>query len=36
MTHEIKAAAEGAGIAVHDHLATDRKGHASFRSLELL
>ena len=36
MTHEIKAAAEALGIAIHDHLVIGRKGHASFRSLGLL
>jgi len=36
MKREIKAAAEALGIAVHDHLAIGRKGHAGFRSLGLL
>jgi DNA repair protein RadC len=36
MTREIKAAAKALGIAVHDHLVIGRKGHASFRSPELL
>jgi DNA repair protein RadC len=36
MTREVKAAAEALGIAIHDHLAIGRKGHASLRSLGLL
>ncbi len=36
MAREVKAAAEALGIAIHDHLVIDRKGHASFRSLGLL
>jgi len=33
MTHEIKAALERVGIALHDHLIIGRQGHASLRSL---
>ena len=36
MTREIKAASEALGISIHDHLVIGRKGHASFRSLELV
>jgi len=36
ITKEIAKAAEALGISIHDHLVIGRKGHASFRSLELL
>jgi hypothetical protein len=36
MTKKIKKASEALGIAIHDHPAIGRKGHASFRSLGLL
>jgi DNA repair protein RadC len=36
MTREVKAAAGALGLAIHDHLAIGREGHASFRSLGLL
>jgi DNA repair protein RadC len=36
MTREIVAAAKALGLAVHDHLAIGRGGHASFKSLGLL
>jgi DNA repair protein RadC len=36
MTRDIAHAAKALGIAVHDHLVIGRKGHASFKSLNLL
>lgn len=36
MTREIAFAAKALGISVHDHLVIGRKGHASFKSLNLL
>jgi DNA repair protein RadC len=36
MTRDIAHAATALGIAVHDHLVIGRKGHASFKSLNLL
>jgi DNA repair protein RadC len=36
MTREIRNAAEGLGMTIHDHLMIGRKGHASFRSFGLL
>ncbi|HJR57721.1 MAG TPA: DNA repair protein RadC [Rhizomicrobium sp.] len=36
MTRDIAKAAQALGIAIHDHLVIGRKGHASFKSLNLL
>ena len=36
MTRDIIFAAKAMGITVHDHLVIGRKGHASFKSLNLL
>ena len=36
MTHEVRAACETLGIALHDHVVIARTGHASFRTLGLL
>ena len=36
MTRDIAKAALALGITVHDHLVIGRKGHASFKSLNLL
>ena len=36
MTRDIARAAQALGISVHDHLVIGRKGHASFKSLNLL
>jgi DNA repair protein RadC len=36
MTRDIAIAAKALGITVHDHLVIGRKGHASFKSLNLL
>ncbi len=36
MTRDIIFAAKALGITVHDHLVIGRKGHASFKSLNLL
>ena len=36
LTRDIAKAAQALGIAVHDHLVIGRKGHASFKSLNLL
>lgn len=36
MTRDIVFAAKALGITVHDHLVIGRKGHASFKSLNLL
>jgi len=36
MTRDIAKAAQALGISVHDHLVIGRKGHASFKSLNLL
>lgn len=36
MTRDIAQAAKALGIAVHDHLVIGRKGHVSFKSLNLL
>jgi DNA repair protein RadC len=36
MTRDIAKAAQALGITVHDHLVIGRKGHASFKSLNLL
>lgn len=36
MTRDIVKAAQALGIAIHDHLVIGRKGHASFKSLNLL
>jgi DNA repair protein RadC len=36
MTRDIVKAALALGITVHDHLVIGRKGHASFKSLNLL
>jgi DNA repair protein RadC len=36
MTRDIARAAQALGITVHDHLVIGRKGHASFKSLNLL
>jgi DNA repair protein RadC len=36
MTRDIARAAQALGITIHDHLVIGRKGHASFKSLNLL
>jgi DNA repair protein RadC len=36
MTRDIAKAASALGITIHDHLVIGRKGHASFKSLNLL
>src|SRR3954463_2868412 len=36
MTRDIAKAAQALGITIHDHLVIGRKGHASFKSLNLL
>ncbi len=36
MTREVREAGEKLGIALHDHLIIARRGHASFKSLDLL
>ena len=36
MIREIRCVAETLGMAIHDHLMIDRKGHASYRSPGLL
>jgi DNA repair protein RadC len=36
LTRDIAKAAQALGITVHDHLVIGRKGHASFKSLNLL
>jgi DNA repair protein RadC len=36
MTRDIAKAALALGITIHDHLVIGRKGHASFKSLNLL
>ena len=36
MTRDIAKAAQALSIAIHDHLVIGRKGHASFKSLNLL
>jgi DNA repair protein RadC len=36
MTRDIAKAALALAITVHDHLVIGRKGHASFKSLNLL
>ena len=36
MTRQIVEAAAPLGITVHDHIVIGRRGHASFRSLDLI